>query len=154
MAEFENRYPENIKKFLFSTDSKNCSLISKESKRIENILKGQDLEETGKVEYYNEISYQKETLKEKCENVLSMLPIQYFKDEFMNIINNLYFEGNDLDNLIINYGDRISLESRYSKKFEEWRNVLSKHNTEGNILFSLHLVFNSKTYELKMTYKN
>ena len=38
---------------------------------------------------------------EKCGEILQHIPSQFFKDEFTNIIYNLDFEGNDLDNLIM-----------------------------------------------------
>ena len=54
---------------------------------------------------------------------------------------------------MINYGYRISLNSNNKKKFEEWRNLLSK-GVRNNILLSLHKTFCEDNYELKFTYKN
>ena len=107
MSGFELRYPEHIKKFLLSKESKKTKLVSRQNKIIQNIIKGQKLDEHTNTEYYNEITYDKTVFIEKCEEILCYLPIIYLKDEFTNIIENLELEENDNDNLIINYGDRI-----------------------------------------------
>ena len=152
MSGFEDRYPDNMKKFLLSEESKNSKIILRQNKIIENIAKDQKLDEFSNIEYYNEIPYDNDIFLEKCEEVLEYLPIKYFKDEFINIIKNIDLENNDRDDVIINYGDRISLDQNFNKKFEEWRNVLSK-DIENNIIFSLHKIFIDDTYEIKITYK-
>ena len=153
MSEFEERYPENMKKFLLSKESRKSKLVSRQNKIIQNISKGQKLDEYTNIEYYNEIPYEKNSFFERCEEILCYLPINYFKIEFIKIIENLDFGENYEDNLIVNYGDRISLDKNYNKKFEEWRNILSS-DIQNNILFSLHKVFIDDKYELKLSYKN
>ena len=153
MSEYENKYPENMKYFLSSKESKKTKLVSRQNKIIQNISKGQKLDEYTNLEFYNEIPYEKAAFIEKSEEILQHIPSQYFKDEFTNIIYNLDFGENDLDNLVINYGDRISLDMNQNIKFEEWRNILS-NEFQNNILFSLHKVFIDDKYEVKITYKN
>ena len=153
MSEYENKYPENMKYFLSSKESKKTKLVSRQNKIIQNISKGQKLDEYTNLEFYNEIPYEKTAFIEKSEEILQHIPSQYFKDEFTNIIYNLDFEENDIDNLMINYGDRISLDMNQNIKFEEWRNILS-NEFQNNILFSLHKVFIDDKYEVKITYKN
>ena len=154
MSEFEDRYPENMKKFLLSKESKYSNvIILRQNKIIENISTNQKLDEFSNIEYYNEIPYDNDIFLEKCEEILQYLPIKYFKDEFINIIKNIDLEDYDIDKVIINYGDRVSLDKNHNKKFEEWRNILS-NDIQNNILFSLHKEFiaNSK-YQIKITYK-
>ena len=45
MSEFEERYPENMKKFLLSKESRKSKLVSRQNKIIQNISKGQKLDE-------------------------------------------------------------------------------------------------------------
>ena len=153
MSEFEERYPNNMKNFLLSKESKKTKLVSRQKKIIQNICKGQKLDEYTNIEYYNELPFDKSIFIEKCDDILCYLPITYFRDEYTNLIENLYFEEKDLDNLIINYGDRISLDKYHNKKFEEWRNILS-NDIQNKLLFSLHKVFIDDKYELKIIYKN
>ena len=150
MSGFEERYPENIKKFLLSEKSKNLNVISRQNKIMENILINQKLDED--IEYYNEVPYDNYTYLDKCEEIFQYLPIKYFQEEFTNIIKNIDLEGNDKNNLIINYGDRISLDENGNKKFEEWRNVLIKGD-ESQIILSLHKSFIDNKYKIKLTYK-
>ena len=152
MSGFEDKYPDNIKKFLLSEESKHLNIILRQNKIIENISKNQKLDEYSNIEYYNEIPYDNDILLEKCEEILQYLPIKYFEEEFIGFIKNIDLEGNDIDNVIINYGDRISLDNNHDKKFEEWRNVLS-NDIHNNILFSLHKIFIPNKYEIKITYK-
>ena len=140
-----------MKKFILSNHSRNFSVISLQNKIIENKSKYKKLNEHSNIEYYEEIPYDKDIFCEKCEEILRYLPIKYFKDEYTNLINNIDFRIND-DDVIINYGDRISLNENHNKKFEEWRNILSNKN-QGNILFSLHKEFIGNKYEIKLTYE-
>ena len=153
MCEFEERYPENIKSFLLSKESQNFSLITRQNRIIENISKHQNLDEHTNIEYYNEMPYDKNAFLEKCEEILLNIPINYFKDEYINIINSIDVNENNIDNIIINYGDRISLDENNNKKFEEWRNILSKED-QNKIIFSLHKVFVNDKFEVKITYNN
>ena len=125
MCEFEEIYPENIKRFLLSKESQNSSLITRQNRIIENISKHQNLDEHTNIEYYNEMPYDKNAFLEKCEEILLNIPISYIKDEYINIINSIDVNINNIDNIFINYGDRISLDENNNKKFEEWRNILS-----------------------------
>ena len=154
MSGFEERYPENMKKFLLSGKSKNSNIILWQKKIIENISNYQNLEldNSSNIEFYNEIPFNNEKFLEKCEEILEYLPISYFKEEFINIIKNINFEDNNIENVIINYGDRISLENNHNKKFEEWRNAIT-NDKQNNILFSLHKIFICNKYQIKLTYK-
>ena len=151
MAEFEDRYPENMKKFLLSKQSKNLNLVTRQKKLIENISKDQKLDKFSNIEFYDEIPYNDNIFLEKCEEILQYLPIKYFKDEFTNIIKNINLEEYN-NNIIINYGDRISLDENNKTKFEEWRNILSNEEKD-NIILSLHKEYIQDRYEIKLTYK-
>ena len=153
MCEFEERYPENIKKFLLSKESNNVNIISRQNRIMNNICKHQNLDENTSIEYYNEIPFEENAFFEKCDDIFSNLPIKYFIDEYINIIINLDLQGKDINKIFINYGDRISLDKNLNKKFEEWRNVLSRED-EDIILFSLHKTFIDDKFEIKTTYKS
>ena len=152
MCEFEDKYPENMKKFLLSNHSRHSNIISRQKKIIENISKYQKLDDHSNIEFYEEIPYDNDIFLEKCEDILQYLPVKFFKDEFIYIIKNLDYKNNNSDDIIINYGDRISLDKNFNKKLEEWRNILSNNNKE-EVLFSLHKEFIDNKYEIKLTYK-
>ena len=62
MCEFEERYPENIKKFLLSKESNNVNIINRQNRIIDNICKHQNLDEYTNIEYYNEMPYEENAL--------------------------------------------------------------------------------------------
>jgi hypothetical protein len=71
MSGFEDRYPENMKNFLLSEESKYSNvIIIRQNKIIENISTNQKLDEFSNIEYYNEIPYDNDTFLEKCEEIL------------------------------------------------------------------------------------
>ena len=153
MSEFEEKYPENIKKYLLSKKSENYDLNSSQKNKLNELLGEHKLDRYSNIEYYNEISFVQNKFSLKCDEILSAFPITFFKNEFKSMIDNIDTEDYNLDDLMINYGYRISLDSHNQKKYEEWRNVLSK-GTRKNILLSLHKTFLEDNYEIKITYKN
>ena len=153
MSEFEEKYPENIKKYLLSKKSENYDLNSSQKNKLNELLGEHKLDRYSNIEYYNEISFVQNKFSLKCDEILSAFPITFFKNEFKSMIDNIDTEDYNLDDLMINYGYRISLDSHNQKKYEEWRNVLSK-GTRKNILLSLHKTFLEDNYEIKLTYKN
>ena len=153
MSGFEEKYPENIKKYLLSKKKEKYDLDSSQKKKMNDLLGAQSLDKYTNIEYYNEISFIQSTFSSKTEEILSAFPISFFKEEFKNMIDHIDIEDYSLEDLVINYGYRISLDSDNNKKFEEWRNVLSK-GTRQNILLSLHKSFFAGNYEIKLTYKN
>ena len=153
MSEFEEKYPENIKKYLLSKKSENYDLNSSQKNKLNELLGEHKLDRYSNIEYYNEISFVQNKFSLKCDEILLAFPITFFKDEFKSMIDNIDTEDYNLNDLMINYGYRISLDSHNQKKYEEWRNVLSK-GTRKNILLSLHKTFLEDNYEIKITYKN
>ena len=124
MSEFEEKYPENIKKYLLSKESEKYELNISQKKTVDELIGDQKLDNYSNIEYYNEINFEQKKFCIKCEDILSSFPIPFFKEEYKNIINNIDTEDYNLDELMINYGYRISLGSHNKIKFEEWRNLL------------------------------
>ena len=153
MSGFEEKYPENIKKYLLSKNKEKYDLDFSQKKKMNDLLDEQSLDKYSNIEYYNEIPFIQSTFSSKTDEILSAFPITFFKEEFKNMIDYIDIEDYNLEELVINYGYRISLDSDNNKKFEEWRNVLSK-GTRKNILLSLHKTFFEGNYEIKLTYKN
>ena len=153
MSEFEEKYPENIKKYSLSKESEKYELNIIQKKTMDELIGDQKLDNYSNIEYYNEINFEQKKFCIKCEDILLSFPFPFFKEEYKNIINNIDTEDYNLEELMINYGYRISLDSHNKIKFEEWRNLLSK-GIKKNILLSLHKTFSEDNYELKFTYKN
>ncbi len=150
MSTFEEKYSEFIKKYLLSKESEKYRLSSSQIKTMEELSEEKTLNKYSNIEYYNEIDFIQNNFSSKCDEILSNFPISSFKTEFKTMIDNIDTEDYNLDELKINYGYRISLDSYNIKIFEEWRNVLSK-GARKNILLSLHKTFYEDNYELKLT---
>ena len=153
MSEFEEKYPEGIKKYLFSKESQNYQINISQKKTMDELLGEQNIDQYSNIEYYNEIAFDRKKLYDKCDEILSLFPIKFFKDEYLSKIKNVDIEDYNLDELKFNYGYRISLDFNNKKKFEEWRNLIQKR-AKHNILLSLHKTFSENNYELKFIYKN
>ena len=153
MSEFEEKYPESIKKYLLSKSSEKYDLPYSQKNQLKELLGKHKLDKYSNIEFYNEIPFNQAKLSEKCDEIMGNFPISFFQTEYKNIIDNIDIEDYIIDELMINYGYRISLDSYNKKIFEEWRNLLSK-GARKNILFSLHKTYSEDNYKIKLTYKN
>ena len=70
MSEFEEKYPENIKKYLLSKDSEKYELNSLQIKTINELLGSQKLDKFSNIEYYNEIPFNQNKFYIKCDEIL------------------------------------------------------------------------------------
>ena len=79
MSEFEEKYPEGIKNYLLSKDSENYELDSLQKKNMNELLGEQNLDKHSSIEYYNEISFEREKFSLKCDEILSEFPYRIFQ---------------------------------------------------------------------------
>ena len=153
MSKYDETFPQNIKKFLLSPISTYCNLYQRQNQIIKNISEGQDIENSPGIEYYNEFPYNKEEFKEKCSQVLDYFPITFLKNQYNMVIDNFNPENFIIQDIQVNYGDRITFNKENNICFEEWRNIIDVFDCK-NILLSLHKLFCNDVYEIKVGNEN
>ena len=141
---------KTIKNYLLAREQPTNELKEKQMELI-SILTYDISLDTSTVENYNQNIFKHKYFIRKCHNLIDLIPVKQFRDEWTNIINNYNF-GNET-NLLMNIGERVTLNTDNKIVFEEWRNVIDSKD-DNKVIFSIHKTFIYKLYSIKITGKD
>ena len=141
---------KTIKSYLLSNERPTNNLKEKQMELISKLTENMPLN-SNTIENYDQNPFKKITFMKKCTQLISIIPIREVRNEWLSIIENYYFEN--IDKLLMNVGERISLNEEQKIVFEEWRNVIDSGNN-NQIIFSIHKKFIGASYEIKITGKD
>ena len=141
---------KTIKNYLLSHERPTNDLKEKQMELISKLTQNSPLN-ANTIENYDQNPFKKITFMKKCTQLISIIPIREVRNEWLSIIENYYFEN--IDKLLMNVGERISLNEEQKVVFEEWRNVIDSGNN-NQIIFSIHKKFIGASYEIKITGKD
>ena len=139
-----------IKNYLLAREQPTNELKEKQMELI-SILTYDIPPNTNTVENYDQVVFNQNFFKRKCHNLIDLIPIKNFRDEWSQILNNYNFGNNQ--NLLMNIGERVTLNVENKIIFEEWRNVIDLDN-DNKVIFSIHKTFIAKLYEIKFSGKD
>ncbi len=138
-----------IKNYLLSHERPTNDLKEKQMELISKLTQNSSLN-SNTIENYDQNPFKKITFIKKCNQLLGIIPIRQIRNEWLSIVEN-YDYGN-FDNLLMNVGERVSLNEEQKIVFEEWRNVIDKNI--NNVIFSIHKKFVGASYEIKINGKD
>ena len=141
---------KTIKNYLLAREQPTNELKIKQMELISKLTYDISLD-TNTVENYDQNNFKHNYFIRKCHNLIDLIPVKQFRDEWSNIINNYNF-GNEM-NLLMNIGERVTLNTDNKVVFEEWRNVIDR-NDDNKVIFSIHKTFIYKLYSIKITGKD
>jgi hypothetical protein len=141
---------KTIKTYLLSHERPTNELKEKQMELISKLTQNSPLN-ANTIENYDQNPFKKMTFIKKCNQLLGIIPIRQIRNEWQSIVEN-YDYGN-YDNLLMNVGERISLNEEQKIVFEEWRNVIDTQNN-NNVIFSIHKKFIGASYEIKINGKD
>ena len=141
---------KTIKNYLLSHERPTNDLKEKQMELISKLTQNSPLN-ANTIENYDQNPFKKITFMKKCNQLLGIIPIRQIRNEWSSIVEN-YDYGN-YDKLLMNVGERISLNEEKKIVFEEWRNVIDTENN-NKVVFSIHKKFIGASYEIKITGKD